>query len=160
MTGLLQSIWDIIAPILTDYGYYSLFISSFLSSTLLPMGSEALVVAMMQIPGESFWKIVAIATIGNFLGACTTYYIGLQGTDHILFQYFCPSEQKFERARDLFQKYGAVMLLFSWIPVIGDAFVFVAGGLKYPLEKFSVLTFSGKFMRYIIIAYMSGMIVL
>lgn len=59
-------------------GYGTLFAVSFLASTLLPLGSEWLLV-MMLVSGYGPFSTVAVATVGNYLGALTTYLIGMYG---------------------------------------------------------------------------------
>ena len=55
-------------------GLVILFLWSFAAATVLPLSSEVpLVVAIRQSGG---WPIpVLIATLGNYLGACTTFYL-------------------------------------------------------------------------------------
>ncbi|NLI63039.1 MAG: DedA family protein [Methanosarcinaceae archaeon] len=158
MISFLENLWTVILHLLNDYGYFSLFITSFLSSTLIPMASEAFVIAMIEVSRKKFWEIIIIATAGNFLGSCTTYYIGHKGVNHFLYKYFSPSEKKMEKAKYYFEEYGAYALLFSWVPVIGDVLVFAAGVLKYKFLYFFILTFIGKFARYIFIACTAGLI--
>ncbi|MCL2550459.1 MAG: hypothetical protein FWE78_06025, partial [Methanimicrococcus sp.] len=50
-----------------------------------------------------------------------------------------------------FEKYGAWLLLFTSIPVIGDVFPFVGGAVKYDFKKFSILIFIGKFVRFALV---------
>lgn len=51
-----------------------LFFWSFLAATIFPVGSEPALVALTR-SGERIWLLFAIATLGNYLGACTTYAI-------------------------------------------------------------------------------------
>ena len=136
---------------ITDYAYLNLFILSFLASTVLPFGAEALVVALVYQGFNPFF-VVMVATIGNFLGACTTYYIGLKGRD-ALEKYFSPSEKKLARSERLFKKYGVYTLLFTWVPGLGDVITMVAGLMNLSFVVFSVLVFAGKLGRYAVIAY-------
>jgi len=144
---MLESLTAFIA----DYGYLNLFILSFLASTVLPFGSEALVVALVYQEFNPF-AVVMVATIGNFLGSCTTYYLGLKGR-HVLERYLSPSPEKLEKSERLFNKYGVYTLLFTWVPGIGDVITMVAGLMQLPFKSFSVLVFLGKFGRYFVIAY-------
>jgi membrane protein YqaA with SNARE-associated domain len=144
---MLESLTSFIA----DYGYLNLFILSFLASTVLPFGSEALVIALVYQEFNPF-AVVMVATTGNFLGSCTTYYLGLKGR-HVLERYLSPSPKKLEKSERLFNKYGVYTLLFTWVPGIGDVITMVAGLMQLPFRSFSVLVFLGKFGRYFVIAY-------
>ena len=59
--------------LITAYG--GLFIWSFLAATLLPIGSEVALIALVRSEEQLFAPVV-VATIGNYLGSCTTYWIG------------------------------------------------------------------------------------
>lgn len=144
---MLESLTTFIA----DYGYLNLFILSFLASTVLPFGSEALVIALVY-QGFSPFTVVMVATIGNFLGSCTTYYLGLKGRD-VLEKYLSPSPEKLEKSERLFNKYGIYTLLFTWVPGIGDVITMVAGLMQLSFRSFSILVFLGKFGRYLVLAY-------
>ena len=63
---------------LDSHGYVALFALSFLASTIIPVGSEWLLVAMVLNRSDPF-AAVAVATIGNTLGAGTTWAIGIYG---------------------------------------------------------------------------------
>ena len=142
---------DLLSSFITDYGYLNLFILSFLASTVLPFWSEALVIALVY-QGFSPFTVVMVATIGNFLGSCTTYYLGLKGR-HVLEKYLSPSPEKLEKSERLFNKYGVYTLLFTWVPGIGDVITMVAGLMQLPFRSFSILVFLGKFGRYFVLAY-------
>jgi len=136
---------------IVDYGYLHLFVLSFLASTVLPFGSEALVIALVY-QGFSPFTVVMVATVGNFLGSCTTYYLGLKGR-HVLDRYLSPSREKLEKSERLFNKYGVYTLLFTWVPGIGDVITMVAGLMQLSFRSFSILVFLGKFGRYLVLAY-------
>lgn len=136
---------------IAEYAYLNLFIFSFLASTILPLGSEALIIALVY-QGLNPLTLVMVATIGNFLGSCTTYYVGLKGRD-ALEKYFSPSEKNLKRSEKLFNKYGIYTLLFTWLPGIGDVITMVAGLMKMPFKVFSILVVVGKFGRYFVLVY-------
>lgn len=144
---MLDFLYDLIA----EYAYINLFVLSFLASTILPFGSEALLVALVYQGFNPFF-VVMVATIGNFLGACTTYYIGLKGRG-ALEKYFSPSEEKLAKSERLFKKYGVYTLLLTWVPGIGDVITMAAGLMKLHFVVFSILVFAGKLGRYAALAY-------
>ena len=63
---------------LLENGYPALFMLSFLASTVIPLGSEWLL-AVLLTNGFEMSYVVPVATVGNTLGALTTYAIGLWG---------------------------------------------------------------------------------
>jgi membrane protein YqaA with SNARE-associated domain len=48
-----------------EVGLTSVFIISFVSATLVPLGSEPAVFAVCKANGDMFWPAIAVATVGN-----------------------------------------------------------------------------------------------
>ncbi|MBC7086238.1 MAG: DedA family protein [Methanomethylovorans sp.] len=138
---------------LSVYGYIGLFIASFLASTLLPLGSEALLLLLIN-NGFDPLLLVIVASIGNYCGACTTYYIGLVGRRDLIEKYLSIPPQRLVSAENWFKKYGMYSLLFTWVPLIGDAITAMSGIMKLEFKIFSLFVFTGKFMRYVIVTCM------
>ncbi len=136
---------------LNQTGYVSLFFMSFLASTLLPLGSEWLLV-MMLVGGYEPLSTVAVATIGNYLGAVVTYLVGIWGGSWLIEKVLRVSPHQQQRARDSYNRFGVYSLLFSWLPVVGDSLCLVGGMLKVNFGFFSLLVAVGKFARYAITA--------
>jgi len=135
-------------------GYATLFTVSFLASTLLPLGSEWLLV-MMLLNGYGPFSTVAVATIGNCLGAVTTYLIGMYGGSWLVERILRVSPQQQERARNHYRRFGVFSLLFSWLPVVGDPLCMVGGVLRINFWLFIVLVASGKLVRYAVTAWIT-----
>lgn len=146
---MLETLWSIIQDFLFNYGYLSLFISAFLAASLIPLTPELLVAMLSQT--HNFWGIVFVATAGSFLGSVTTYVLGYWGLHKISERFEIISPEKYEKGLRLFGKYGAWLLLFTSVPLIGDAFVFVAGAVRYPFRNFAILAVIGKFTRFIVV---------
>lgn len=137
------------------YGYPGLFIASFLASTILPLSSEGFVFSLVKL-GFDFFTVVMVASVGNFLGACTSYYLGLKGRKYL--KYLRISQDDVEKAERFFSKYGYYVLLFTWLPLIGDPITVTGGLLRVKFKVFAVLVFVGKFLRYLFFAYLGGII--
>ena len=140
--------------LLTEYGFISLFLLSFCASTLLPLGSEWLLVALL-LEGSDPLSSISIATLGNSLGALTSYLLGRWGSDWLLGGLLRINPVQQQRAERWFDRYGSWALLLSWLPVIGDPLCLVAGGLKTPLLRFSLLVTTGKGLRYASVALLT-----
>jgi membrane protein YqaA with SNARE-associated domain len=139
---------------LINNGCFSLFILSFLASTLLPLGSEWLLVVMV-LRGHDAFLLVGVATAGNYLGACTTYLIGIWGSSFLIQRVLRINDTARIKAEHLYEKYGSWTLLFSWFPVIGDPICLAGGVLGVGFFRFSLLVFLGKVTRYIIVAMLA-----
>jgi membrane protein YqaA with SNARE-associated domain len=131
----------------TSHGYLALFLLSFLAATVLPLGSEWLLGAML-FEGFSPLPVVATATVGNYLGACTTYLIGIYGAPFLIEKILRIEESSQRKAEYYFRRYGSWTLLFSWLPIIGDPLCLVGGLLRVPFSRFSTLVIIGKLTRY------------
>ena len=140
-------------PIIETHGYLGLFLASFLAATIFPLGSEAVVILLIS-KGFSLVPVVLVASFGNYLGACTSYYIGMEGRMHIVEKRFKVTESHLRHAQRWVDKYGVWALLFTWLPVVGDALPIVAGIMKIRFWTFSVFVFTGKLVRYAAVAYL------
>jgi membrane protein YqaA with SNARE-associated domain len=135
-------------------GYVSLFVSAFLAATVLPMSSEAVLSALVVGDGFDLWLLIALASIGNTLGAVVNWLLGrycLRWRDR---KWFPVSAAALERASRWFSRYGVFSLLFAWLPVVGDPLTFVAGILRVRFALFLVLVALGKTARYVAVAGM------
>ncbi len=140
---------DLIIP---GSAYGSLFVVSFLASTVLPVGSEWLLVALL-LKGYSLPLTVTVATAGNTLGACTTYALGLWGGQVLVTRLLKINPESLERARRVYARHGAWSLLFSWVPILGDPLCAFSGLFRTPWWLFLVLVLSGKLARYLVLAW-------
>lgn len=131
--------------------YLLVFSVSFLAATILPLGSEG-TVAYYILMDYNVLIIVLIASVGNYLGALTNYYVGYWGEKTILSRYIKPEKKKMKEAKAYFNKYGVPILFFSWVPIVGDALTIFAGVVRSDMKKFTFFVFAGKLARYIVLA--------
>jgi len=131
--------------------YLYLFFSAFISATLFPLGSEALLLYDLSL-NLNIFLIFLFATIGNSLGSIFNYYLGFKGEKYILEKDII-NQKKLQKAQNSFTKYGGYSLLLAWVPIIGDPITFIAGILKYDFKKFIILIFISKGSRYLFIIY-------
>jgi membrane protein YqaA with SNARE-associated domain len=137
-----------------NYGCLALFTLSFLASTLLPLGSEWLLVALL-LKGHSPPLLVATATAGNTLGAFTTYAIGWFGGAWLIEKVLRIDTAKRKKAEETYRRYGSWSLLLSWLPVVGDPLCAVGGLLKVGMVRFFLLVLAGKLARYLVITWLT-----
>ncbi len=128
--------------------------AAFVSATLLPGGSEALLIYRLQ-DQTNIVLLIATASLGNILGSLLTYAIGLSGHDWLQKRLLHISDASFQKAEKYFQRFGRWFLLFAWLPIIGDPLCLVAGVLRTPLWSFCILVSIGKIARYSIVAYIT-----
>lgn len=133
--------------------YLTLFTVAFLSATLLPMGSEALLLYDIS-QNYSLLLLWSFATVGNTLGSMVNYWLGLKGETYLEEKGHL-SAQKMEKARGFFDTYGGWTLLLSWVPVIGDPLTFIAGVLRYNFKWFTLIVAVAKGTRYAIVIFLA-----
>ena len=127
--------------------YLILFITALISATLFPLGSEALLLYDVS-QGYNIYLLLLFATVGNSLGSVINYFFGLKGEEYLL-QKRLLSEKHIIKVKFYFDKYGAWIILLSWLPIIGDSITFIAGVLKYNFRKFLIFVIIAKFSRYL-----------
>lgn len=135
---------------LLDWGYLGLFVAAFLAATILPLSSEAVLGGLLLAGLSPVW-LVALATLGNVLGAVVNYALGYWANTHALHKWLGVSVEARLRAEQRFQRYGLYALLLAWVPLIGDPITVVAGLLRVHFVWFLGVVFIGKFLRYLLL---------
>jgi membrane protein YqaA with SNARE-associated domain len=119
-------------------GLGGLFVSAFVSATVLPGNSEIVLAALLAHAPDLKWPALGVATLGNTLGGLTSYAIGR----------FLPQPTTDSRALSVARRWGVPALLLSWVPVIGDALCVASGWLRQNLALAALAIAVGKFARY------------
>jgi membrane protein YqaA with SNARE-associated domain len=130
--------WLIEWLMLPGTGLAGLFISSFLSATLLPGSSEAVFFAVVRMHPEQAVMALLLATVGNTLGGMTTYWMARALPQKLA-----------ERPLALARRWGTPALALAWAPVIGDALCAAAGWLRLPWLPSTIWMAAGKGVRYV-----------
>ncbi len=139
---------------LPEHGLSTVFVVSFVSATLLPLGSEPAVFGLVKLSPELFWPAIGVATLGNTLGGMVSWWMGFgaqQAVGHWrkIKQGSSLNDRLHSRALDWLEKLGPKACLMAWLPGVGDPLCAVAGWLKMPIWQCSVYMAIGKFARYL-----------
>ncbi len=143
MDAWLESILSLLS--LPQYGLGTVFVVSFISATLLPLGSEAVVFGLVKLNPDLFWATVGVATVGNTLGGALSWAMGL--ASHKVVDRYRHSSNHL-RALDWLQRIGPKACLLAWLPLVGDPLCAVAGWLKLPFWPCLFYMAIGKLLRY------------
>jgi membrane protein YqaA with SNARE-associated domain len=128
-----------------------LFAVAFLAATVFPAQSEAALVGL-QLGGFPVVLLVAVASLGNTLGAVVNWMLG-RGVERFRGRCWFPvSAASLDRASGWYRRWGRWSLLLSWAPVAGDALTVAAGVLREPFWSFLLLVAVAKAGRYIVLA--------
>ena len=132
---------------LPNVGLPALFIIAFISATLVPMGSEPAVFAVIKLNPDLYWPALLVATAGNTAGGAVSYAMGYGAK-----QAFAKERQT--RWFGWLERFGPVTLLLSWLPVVGDPLCVLAGWLKMPLLPSIAWMAVGKLARYLTMTWL------
>lgn len=133
------------------FALFALFIAAFGAATLLPLQSEAVLVGLLIDASHSAFVLISVASIGNILGSCVNWYLGLKIEKFKNKKWFPVSENKLIQAQEIYHKYGYWSLLLSWVPIIGDPITLIAGLMKEHFLRFVLVVAVAKIGRYVFI---------
>ncbi len=132
---------------LPQFGLGTVFVVSFISATLLPLGSEPAVFGLIKLNPGLFWPAILVATAGNTAGGAVSWWMGL-GTHKVVDRAAGhPTEL---RALAWLRRFGPRACLLSWLPLVGDPLCAVAGWLRLPFWPCVAYMAVGKFLRYLV----------
>lgn len=146
MQAWIHSLIELLA--LPRYGLSTVFVVSFISATLLPLGSEPVVFGLVKLNPQLFWPAVLVATAGNTLGGALDWSMGY-GAHRMVDKYAHSSHHG--RATRWLEKLGPKACLLAWLPLVGDPLCAVAGWLRLPFWHCVVYMAVGKFARYVLL---------
>jgi membrane protein YqaA with SNARE-associated domain len=138
---------------LKPYGYLAVFLITLVSSMTV----------VVPIPGIIIWVSIAvaiplnlplaalIAAVGGTMGEVTAYYIGRAGRAII-----APEQsERYQIAERWMKRHGGIAVgLFAFLPILIFDFVGIAAGvLRYPIRKFLLYCWLGRFPRSLVEVY-------
>jgi membrane protein YqaA with SNARE-associated domain len=130
---------------LPQYGLSTVFTVSFLSATLLPLGSEPVVFGLVKLNPSLLWPAILVATAGNTLGGALDWWMGY-GAHKVMHKN--SEDTMHAKALQWLENLGPKACLLAWLPGIGDPLCAVAGWLKLPFWPCVAYMAIGKFLRY------------
>lgn len=139
-------LWMLAKLAIPQIGLSSVFLVSFVSATLLPMGSEPAVFAVIKADAHLFWPVIFVATAGNTLGGIVNYWLGYGA--HKAF-----AKEQETRWFGWLKRWGAKTMFLTWLPGIGDPISTLGGWLKLPFWPCVAYMAAGKFLRYLTITW-------
>lgn len=129
-----------------------LFLAAFLAATLVPAQSEAVLAGLLLAGTHPAGILLAVATVGNVLGAVVNWGIGRFLVRFAGHPRFPVSAAQLARAQASYGRWGWASLFGSWLPLIGDPLTLAAGTMKEPLWRFLIVVTLAKGGRYLALA--------
>lgn len=139
------------------YNLWGLFLASFLAATVVPFSSEAILTFLIA-NGTDVNSAVLVATAGNWLGGMSSFAIGYMGKWEWIEKYLRVERGSIEKWHNRLYKRGAVFAFLTWVPAVGDIFAVGLGVLRANILVTAISMLIGKFFRYVIWAWISGLI--
>lgn len=173
LDALIQDVLTWLA--MPSVGLPAVFAVSLLAATILPLGSEPVLLGYLAAFPEMFWPAILVATVGNTLGGLVSYAMGA-GAHGVLGRWRQRQTKRSilagasptrahppepepvitpgrARAEKWVHRYGAPVLLLAWLPVVGDPLCAVAGWLRLPFWPCVIYIALGKFGRYLALVW-------
>lgn len=148
---------DTIVEILTQYGYWGMFIAAFIAGSVFPFSSEA-VMAGLQLAGLSPLSLLIWGTAGNVAGSMFNYGVGRMGRMEWIEKYLHVKREKVEKTQRWMEKWGAWMGILCFLPILGSVIAVTMGFMRAnPWVSLIAITI-GKLLRYTILIYAVALI--
>ncbi|HEX2936285.1 MAG TPA: YqaA family protein [Bacteroidales bacterium] len=139
------------------YSLWGLFLASFLAATVVPFSSEALLTILI-VNGTDAYTAVLVATAGNWLGGMSSYGIGYLGRWEWIEKYLRVKRESIEKWHNRLYKRGAIFAFLSWMPGVGDIFAVGLGLIRANVWITAIAMLSGKFARYVVWGWITGLV--
>jgi membrane protein YqaA with SNARE-associated domain len=117
----------------------------FLAATLVPLPSEAALLAYLHLNPERTALALAVASVANTAGGMTSYLIGR----------LIPPKTFNPRAMAWVRRYGAPATFLAFLPIIGDALCLAAGWLRVHWLGTLAFMACGRLARYLVVVLLS-----
>lgn len=116
------------------------------------MGSEPVFVGLLLGGVAAPWLLVAVASLGNTLGAVVNWWLGGRLERFSGRPWFPVGPEALARARGWYLRWGRWSLLLAWLPLVGDPLTVMAGVMRERLWVFLALVGLSKTCRFAALA--------
>ena len=145
-------LWALLKPL----GAWGVFAIAGIDSAFLGMPLDAVVATYVYSNPKRFLLYVIMASAGSAIGSLVLYFIGYKGGEVFLERKM--PKAKFEKIRASFDRHEFWALMFPAMmppPFPFKVFVLAAAVFEMRLEHFLLAIFSGRFVRFLILAILT-----
>jgi len=145
-------LWALLKPL----GAWGVFAIAGIDSAFLGMPLDAVVATYVYSNPKRFLLYVIMASAGSAIGSLVLYFIGYKGGEVFLERKM--PKAKFEKIRTSFDRHEFWALMFPAMmppPFPFKVFVLAAAVFEMRLEHFLLAIFSGRFVRFLILAILT-----
>lgn len=141
-TTIMDAAWH---EFVTTYGLWGLGGASFLSATLVPLSSEAILIAGVA-SGLPIAPAFIVCAAANCLACAVNYGAGALFRTKLTLKLEASASGR--RAIAWMERWGKWSLFGSWLPLVGDPLTIVAGAVNVRLAWFVTIVFGLRILRY------------
>jgi membrane protein DedA with SNARE-associated domain len=157
----LFDLFDWVKALIERFGYFGVFLGTFLESVFPPIPSEVIMgfSGFLISEGKFNWPLVVIsAVLGNMLSVSLIWYLGHKyGRDFLLKwgKYIGVTSEDVKKGEDLFTKHGyKVVFLCQMVPLARSWIAFPAGIMKTNYLKFILTNTAGAAIWLTVLTYL------
>lgn len=130
-----------------------MFLSSFVAGSVVPLSSEAVLVACVGPLLLTPWLCLVAALAGNVLGGMTCYWLGHLGNLAWIEKYAHVKKEKLDKAEAFCRGRGACMAFFAFVPILGSAITVALGYMRANVPIVLTTMTIGKAIRYALVIW-------
>jgi len=136
--------------IFQQYGLFGLFMAGFLSGSVFPFNSEAVLSLLILSGFDTVSCLIAVIT-GNVFGGASIFYLGYLGKVEWIEKYGKVKHEKLMAILPRLNKYGPLMASLSFVPLIGDVIILGLGFFRISPVWTLIFMTTGKILRYLLL---------
>lgn len=136
--------------IVLTYGLWGLGGASFVSATLIPLSSEAIMLAGIAA-GLPIAPAFVVCAVANCFACVCNYGLGVALRPAMLSR--LETSKSGQRALRWMERWGVWSLFASWLPFVGDPLTVVAGTVRVRVVWFIGIVFVMRILRYGAVLY-------
>lgn len=152
---------NIISQFVDRFGYWGIFVMTFIENTFIPIPSEITLIPAGYLISKgdmSLFPVLIYSSLGTLLGSLFNYSIAYKYGRYLFLRYgkyFFIKERKLAIIESFFHKYGNISTFLGRIlPGMKHFISFPAGLAKMNLKLFCLFTLSGSFIWIMILIYL------
>lgn len=133
------------------YGYFGLFLVSFLGSASIFFPLPSLILTFTFGIILNPFLVGLVTALGSAIGESTGYLVGLGGKKILEKKY----ARGIKRVKKTFEKYGSDfwIILLAATPLPDDIVGIICGVIKYDFKRYFIALFIGKLILSLLVAY-------
>ena len=162
--GILETIGQWVISLISQTGYFGVFIAMTIESCLIPLPSEVTMPfagALAQQGTLNLYLVALVGALGNLVGSWGAYAIGYKFPESIILSFIRKwgkfiflTEHEYEKVKGWLSRYGSFVSFFSrLLPGIRTVISLPAGVARINFLKFSIYTFLGSLIWSFLLAF-------